>query len=125
MEKLISCLIVDDQQSCLNIIQHHIQKYPQLFLKQSTTDPLVARKCLIEGDIELAFIDYDLSTCVGTELLGDIQNSTTHAFIVTGNVSISAKILINYSNCIAIIYKPISYQVFEKNIDALLKKKFN
>jgi len=65
---MIRCLIVDDEQHALDILQHYIAQTPVLELAAATTNPLEAVKIVATEHIDLIFLDIQMPELSGIDL---------------------------------------------------------
>jgi DNA-binding LytR/AlgR family response regulator len=66
---MISCLVVDDEQSAVDLLCAFIKKTPFLTLVGSTTNPLEALSLLQAQPIDLLFLDIHMPQLSGLDLL--------------------------------------------------------
>jgi len=73
---MISCLVVDDEQSAIDILCTFIAKTPFLRLAGSTTNPLEALTLLQQQPIDLLFIDIHMPQLSGLDVVGMLRGKT-------------------------------------------------
>ena len=66
---MISCLIVDDEQSAIDLLKMFIDKTPFLTLAASTTNPLEALGIVESQPIDLVFLDIHMPQLSGLDLM--------------------------------------------------------
>lgn len=66
---MISCLIVDDEQSAIDLLQMFIAKTPFLTLAASTTNPLEALSIVQSQPIDLVFLDIHMPQLSGLDFM--------------------------------------------------------
>jgi DNA-binding LytR/AlgR family response regulator len=77
---MISCFIVDDEQSALDILRTYIEKTPFLTLAGSTTDPLQALRVVQSQPIDLLFLDIHMPQLSGLDAARLLQGKTKIVF---------------------------------------------
>jgi DNA-binding LytR/AlgR family response regulator len=73
---MISCLIVDDEQSAIDILRTFVEKTPFLSLVGSTTNPLEALGTLQSQPVDLLFLDIQMPQISGLDLLRMLKGKT-------------------------------------------------
>lgn len=73
---MISCLLVDDEQSALDILRTFVDKTPFLSLVGSTTNPLEALSLLQSQPVDLVFLDIHMPQLSGLDLLRLVKGRT-------------------------------------------------
>lgn len=77
---MISCFIVDDEQSALDILRTYIEKTPFLTLVGSTTDPLQALRVVQSQPVDLLFLDIHMPQLSGLDAARLLQGKTKIVF---------------------------------------------
>ncbi len=73
---MISCLIVDDEQSAIDILRTFIDKTPFLTLAGSTTNPVEALGILQRQPIDLLFLDIHMPQLSGLDMMPLVTGRT-------------------------------------------------
>ncbi|GGF03936.1 LytR/AlgR family response regulator transcription factor [Hymenobacter cavernae] len=73
---MISCLIVDDEQSAIDILKMFIAKTPFLTLAASTTNPLEALGIVQSQPIDLVFLDIHMPQLSGLDFMRLIKGKS-------------------------------------------------
>lgn len=73
---MISCLIVDDEQSAIDILRVFVEKTPFLTLVGSTTNPVEALGILQHQAIDLLFLDIHMPQLSGLDILPLVRSQT-------------------------------------------------
>jgi DNA-binding LytR/AlgR family response regulator len=77
------CIIIDDEPHALEGLKKYIASMPQLILRASYLDPLVALREISENEaVDLIFLDVDMPKINGIELAKEIK-AKTHKLIFT------------------------------------------
>jgi two-component system, LytTR family, response regulator len=66
---MINCIIVDDEQHAIDIIEHYVKQTPQLNLVGSTTNPIEALQMVSEKNAELVFLDIQMPELSGIDFI--------------------------------------------------------
>jgi two-component system, LytTR family, response regulator len=73
---MINCIIVDDEQHAIDILDHYVKQTPHLNLVASFTNPIEALQLLGQQKIDLAFLDIQMPELSGIDLIKTIQGKT-------------------------------------------------
>ena len=73
---MISCLVVDDEQSALDILRTFIERTPFLALVGSTANPLEALTLLQQQPIDLLFLDIHMPQLSGLDVMRLLKGNT-------------------------------------------------
>jgi two-component system, LytTR family, response regulator len=65
---MLRCIIVDDEERAIQLLQGYVQAHGGLELVHSTTDPLEALQVLRQRPVDLAFLDIQMPSLTGLEL---------------------------------------------------------
>lgn len=79
---MITCLIVDDEQSAIDILQTFIEKTPFLSLQGSTTDPIEALGLIQAQPVDLVFLDIHMPQIFGLDFIR-LLNGNTKVILTT------------------------------------------
>ena len=112
-DKIIRCLIVDDEPPAREIIARYIDQVPELQLAGESANALQALRFLQHEAIDLVFLDIQMPQLKGTELLNIVKNppnvifTTAHAEYALQGYELDA---IDY------LLKPITFERFLKAV---------
>lgn len=122
MNKLLSCLIVDDQQDSIDLLSDHILKIPSLNLVGAQRDPIQALGFLEKQPVELLFLDIQMPGLTGLELVESLRSKY-------GN-QMPRVVFCTREDCYALtgyeigvadyLLKPVSFKRFRIAVDRLL-----
>lgn len=70
---MITCIIVDDEQHAIDVLEHYVKQTPSLQLVASITNPLEALAMLSERPIDLIFLDIQMPEISGMDLVRTIS----------------------------------------------------
>ncbi|MEA5260023.1 response regulator transcription factor [Arcicella aquatica] len=103
----IRCLAVDDEPFALNILVDDLQKIPYLDLVKSTTNPLEVFEILKKETIDLLFIDIQMPSLTGIQLLKSLSESPMVIF----TTAFEQYALQSYDlNVVDYLLKPIAFE---------------
>lgn len=119
---MINCIIVDDQQEAIYVIQDHLKKIPQLALRKTFTDPIEGLKYLENNQIDLVFLDIEMPILNGLEFIESLKavnGKNIPKFIFTTGYHKYA--LSGYEHgAIDFLVKPIGFKRFNISIERLI-----
>lgn len=70
------CVIVDDEQHAIDILQAHIAKVPEMEVKLATTNPIEAFSYVQSHGVDLVFLDIQMPELSGLQFLSLLQEKT-------------------------------------------------
>lgn len=70
---MIDCIIIDDEQHAIDLLEHYVSKVPYLNLVASTTDPIAGLAMLKRMQNGLVFLDVQMPQLSGIEILKQIK----------------------------------------------------
>ena len=115
--KPIKTLLVDDEFLALNLLEGFIQKVPDLEIIAKEKSPLKALEILNRGEVDLLFLDIQMPTLSGNNLLKTLKRPPVTIFTTAyENYAIEAFEL----NAVDYLLKPFS---FERLLQAINKAK--
>jgi two-component system LytT family response regulator len=121
---MIRCLAIDDEPLALDVIEKHINKIPDLVLVQKCTSPLQALEIINKEEIDLIFLDIEMSEITGIQLLKSMHKKP----LVILTTAYENYALEGYElDVLDYLLKPISFERFLKAVnkaqEAFLQKK--
>src|SRR5687767_2095695 len=66
---MINCIIVDDEQHAIDILQHYVAQTPYLHLVGSTTNPMEGLKLVATEKVDLVFLDIQMPELTGIDFI--------------------------------------------------------
>ena len=116
------CLIVDDEPLALKVIESHISKVPNLELVDSCLNAVEALQVLLNGRIDLVFLDVEMPEISGVELLKSMKQGPAVIFTTAyRDFALDAFEL----DAIDYLLKPISFERFFKSVSKYFQWKGN
>jgi DNA-binding LytR/AlgR family response regulator len=73
---MINCIIVDDEQHAIDILEHYVKQTPQLHLAGSFTNPIEALQVLAEQKTDLVFLDIQMPELSGIDFIKAIHGKS-------------------------------------------------
>ena len=73
---MITCIIVDDEQHAIDILEHYVKQTPHLQLVDTFTNPIEALKLLTTKRIDLIFLDIQMPELSGIDFIKAIQGKS-------------------------------------------------
>ena len=80
---MISCIIVDDEQHAIDVLEHYVRQMPGLTLQASFTNPLQALSHLNQQKVDLIFLDIQMPELSGIDLARTIRGGHTKVILTT------------------------------------------
>jgi DNA-binding LytR/AlgR family response regulator len=116
---MISCIIIDDETHAIELLKSHVSKVSFLDLKSTFTNPLEAITLLNNQEIDLVFIDIQMSQLSGLDFIRLFPSKTK--FIVTSAFKEYALESFEYE-VIDYLLKPISFDRFLKSVQKAMNQ---
>jgi DNA-binding LytR/AlgR family response regulator len=70
---MLNCLIIDDEQPAINVIEAYVRKTPFLQLIDTATDPVLGMQMVRDHPIDLIFLDVEMHGLTGLEFIKAIN----------------------------------------------------
>jgi len=115
---MITCIIVDDEPSALDVIAIHAAKMPELEVLGLYADPFKARDFLKDNPVDLVFLDINMPGLSGLQLLD--QLSVRPKVVFTTAYSEYALDSYDYE-AVDYLLKPIEFDRFAKAVQKVKK----
>lgn len=74
---MIDCIIIDDEQHAIDLLEHYVGKVPYLNLVASTTDPIAGLVMVNQMQNGLVFLDVQMPQLSGIEILKQIRKDVS------------------------------------------------
>jgi two-component system, LytTR family, response regulator len=114
--KKIKCVVIDDEEAAIKVLEHFITHVPWLQHAGGYTSPVAALHAINEGDIELAFIDVQMPEISGLDLIKNMANNCK----VILTTAYSHYALEGYDlNVVDYLLKPISLSRFLQAVEKI------
>ena len=110
----IKVLLVDDEFLALQLLENFVAKVPQLEMVAKTKSPMEAQNILNRENIDLLFLDIQMPTLSGINLLKNLKNPPLTIFTTAySDYALTAFDL----NVIDYLLKPFSFERFLQAVD--------
>lgn len=110
---MISCVIIDDEQLAIDVIERYVKKIPVLHLIGSAVNPLDGIKLIQTNKVDVVFLDIQMDEINGLEVMKIIGNNTKVVFCT----AFSEFAVESYDlNAIDYLMKPIPFNRFLKAV---------
>ena len=110
----LTCVIIDDEPGAIEVLTQFVERTPNLKLIESFRDPLEALSFLKQHTIDLIFVDINMPTLTGMELVKILTNPPLIIF----TTAYSEYALESYDyDAVDYLLKPISYNRFLVSIN--------
>mgnify|MGYP001032955026 FL=1 len=114
----IRCCIIDDEPLALELIKSYVERTPFLELVDAFQSASMAIKTIIEDDIDLVFLDIQMSELSGIEFARVVPSKCRIVFVTAfDKYAIDAF----KANALAYLLKPVSYPEFMEAANRALK----
>lgn len=117
---MIKCIIIDDQQHAIDVVENYCERIPYLNIIDRFTDPLEASKYISQNidNIDLVFLDIEMPRLSGMDLLK--AYTLPHVILATGNPDFA---LSSYEyGVVDYLLKPYSFERFSKAVHKVYEK---
>jgi len=108
---MISCLIVDDEQSAIDILRTFVAQTPFLTLAGSTTNPVEALTLLQQQPIDLLFLDIHMPQLSGLDVMR-LRKGSTKVILTTAYSEFAVESF--ELDALDYLLKPIAFERFLK-----------
>lgn len=106
----LKCLLIDDEQSSIDLLTDFINQIPYLELITTSKDSLFALRLILESKIDLVITDINMPKLSGLALFDKIKDKSMVIF-VTGYSDLAIKSI--EKDSIDLLIKPVSFERFE------------
>ncbi len=111
---MIRCIIVDDKPLAIDVLKHYIAKVPSLELSFSTVNPLEALNKVIEGNIDLVFLDIQMPELSGLQFMKIVKGKC----LVVLTTAYAEYALEGFEHdAVDYLLKPVSFERFYKAVE--------
>jgi DNA-binding LytR/AlgR family response regulator len=119
---MIKCIVVDDEQSAINILKTYIEQVPFLELAGTFKDPFAALQALPELSADLIFLDIHMPNLSGLEFMKLIDQK----YKVVLTTAYSEFALEGFEqNAADYLLKPIKFERFFKSVHRMYNTRYN
>ena len=120
--KKIKCIIVDDEPIAIRIIRSHLNNFDEFEVYAECSDALCAMKILRNESIDLIFLDIEMPTLNGLEMIKSLSTPPSVIFTTAHrNYAVEAFDI----DALDYLLKPISFDRFTQAINRFLSQRSN
>ncbi len=114
---MIKCIVIDDEQPAIDIMNHYISKTPELDLVGTYNNPLVGMKEIKKSNVALVFLDIQMEEMTGLEVM-NIINENVKVILCTAYPQFALE---GFDlDAVDYLLKPISFDRFSKAVKKVL-----
>lgn len=111
---MIRCIVVDDKPLAIDVLKHYISKVPSLRLCFDTVNPLEALNKVIEGEVDLVFLDIQMPELSGLQFMKIVKGKC----LVILTTAYAEYALEGFENdAVDYLLKPVSFERFYKAVE--------
>jgi len=111
---MIRCIVVDDKPLAIDVLKHYISKVPSLTLSFSTVNPLEALNKVLEGEVDLVFLDIQMPELSGLQFMKIVKGKC----LVVLTTAYAEYALEGFDNdAVDYLLKPVSFERFYKAVE--------
>lgn len=116
--KQINCLILDDEDLAIRLLQSYVDKVPYLFLVAAVNSGFEAIDILNSNDIDLVFVDIEMPELNGMEFIRSLNRQPAFIFVTAYREYAADAFEID---AVDYLVKPVSFERFLKSVNKYLK----
>lgn len=110
---MIKCVIIDDEQPAINVIQNYIKRIDNLELVGTATNPIAGIELVRKHKAEVVFLDIQMDEMTGIEVMNVLDSSVQVIFCT----AFSEFAVESYElNAVDYLVKPIAFNRFAKAV---------
>lgn len=115
----INAIIIDDEVLAIQIIENYLKEFQNMQLVGTYTNPIQALESIEENDVDVIFLDINMSKMNGLEFLRSLENPP-HIIITTAYREYAVE---SYDlDVLDYLVKPIPFGRFLKSINKLIQR---
>ena len=80
---MINCIIVDDEEHAIEVIQHYLKSIAAIQILATSTNPIDALSFLNNNSVDLIFLDIHMPEISGIEFIQTMNNKDTKVILTT------------------------------------------
>lgn len=111
---MIRCMVVDDKPLAIDVLKNYIARVPSLTLTFTTVDPLEAITKVVEGGVDLVFLDIQMPELTGLQFMKIVRGKC----LVVLTTAYAEYALEGFENdAVDYLLKPVSFERFYKAVE--------
>jgi len=112
----MKCVVIDDEQPAINVLEKYIQQMPNLQLVGTATNPLVGIEMVNQHKADLVFLDIQMDEMNGIDVM-QILGERVHVILCTAYSEFAA---ISYDlDAVDYLLKPFAFSRFVKAVNRI------
>lgn len=115
----INCLIIDDEPLAISILETYIEKLENMVVVNSFTNAIDALQDIKNGDIDVIFLDINMSRITGLDFLRTLKH---HPFIIITTAYREYALESYELDVLDYLVKPIPFNRFLKSVNKLIDR---
>lgn len=115
-----SCVVIDDEPGSREVLEKHIARHPNLFLKMSFEESPKALNYLKEHSVDIIFVDIEMPAITGVQLMERLGPEGYNFIFVTAHPQFALKAF--DLGAIHYLQKPAFYNQFSNAVDRAIKQ---
>lgn len=121
---LVRVMLVDDEQLALDFLKRYIKKTPEFNIEivGTYTNPIDAKKAILENDIDVLFLDIHLPEINGIQLADELLEKKPELIIVFVTAYNEFAVEAFELNAIDYLVKPVPFDRFKETLARLKEK---
>ena len=121
---LVRVMLVDDEQLALDFLKRYIEKTPEFNIEivGTYTNPIDAKKAILENDIDVLFLDIHLPEINGIQLADELLEKKPELIIVFVTAYNEFAVEAFELNAIDYLVKPVPFDRFKETLARLKEK---
>ncbi|MFK7899368.1 MAG: LytR/AlgR family response regulator transcription factor [Cyclobacteriaceae bacterium] len=119
MSKILSCVVVDDDELSLKVVEALIEKTDSLALKGLFQQPSEAVSAVTDDSVDILFLDIEMPEMTGLELLNALNN---HPYVILISTKTEYALEAYKYDVVDYLVKPLDYSRFLQAIEKVKKR---
>ncbi|MGB1017676.1 MAG: LytR/AlgR family response regulator transcription factor [Chitinophagales bacterium] len=116
---MITCLIVDDENRFVEVIENYVSKFPRLQLIGTAASVAEATELILELQPQLIFLDIELTDGTSFEILSNFPNRNFQVIFTTGHNDYAIKAIKH--SAIDYLLKPVQEDEFTEAVEKAMQ----
>ncbi len=111
---MIRCMVVDDKPLAIDVLKNYIARVPSLTLTFTTVDPIEAITKVVEGEVDVVFLDIQMPELTGLQFMKIVRGKC----LVVLTTAYAEYALEGFENdAVDYLLKPVSFERFYKAVE--------
>jgi len=119
----LKCIIIDDDPLITDLMMHFSEKLSLIDYCVACNDPVAGLKLLVSGDFDLLFLDYNMPSLNGKDIL-ELKQDNSKVVMITSDRDFAVESY-KYQNIFDYLLKPLNYERFEESVQRFCARQLN